>query len=368
MIVQQNYKFRGLIPKQYPKDHPIYKAHIGAVEEPVNLDGNLWHDNVYDGEIQKTDYDDMMDCVTNGTVNEAQIDIKAVWKITLDLSKRFLAKASDTTRNGNTDEAVVNALIENGICNESDWPADRSMTWNDFYATLTILAKKLAKNFLLDWSIDKKFIWMSAKDVAGNRIKLKAELKFGTVGVTGASWFKHEDGRYYDEGQLANHKFVLLKYCNGVDPKTDGDYPVVFDSYPDDFQIDQDNLESPNPQEYIKILDKNYHFGSAMRLIITPKSKKKTSLLILFKNMQENLWSYADSKGVYFYFVSKLNKEQSIKAGLPEGTLCKQFLDISKLPPELVSLKAIFILFGKAKITRVTSYGEVSTIKDYKFF
>lgn len=71
----------------------------------------------------------------------------------------------------------------------------------------------------------------------------------------------------------------------------------------------------------------------------------------------DNLWKYADSHGVYFYFVKKA-----------DGIFYKQFLDISKLPPELVALKALFILFGEAGLCRETSYGEISQIPDKKFF
>lgn len=64
----------------------------------------------------------------------------------IKLSPRFLAAVSHTTTQGNSYQAVFNAIEQYGICTEDIWPLPfgNSWTWADFYASPSVEAYKEA--------------------------------------------------------------------------------------------------------------------------------------------------------------------------------------------------------------------------------
>jgi hypothetical protein len=327
-----------LTKNEQEKIRPTNKI-LGAVDKQVLRPDGQWLDQSPECEIQKTDTDDLMDCVTESSINAEKLILERKFNVKKNGSQRFRAKMSGTTHNGNSLYAVANSARKDGSVLETDWPRDRSMSWNEYYATIPQAIKNLGLKFLDNYEV-------SYEQVPTNTNALKDALKYGPVQVIGYAWAS-DNGIYYDYGYTPNHAFLLVGY------KPNGNW-LVYDSYPTDFIIDSNSTK----QEFTKELDKNFHFGDAMlysfKGISTTTSKKKLLSLILSKTFMNGLWSFSDSHGVYFYFVKKVN-----------GEYYKQQLDISNLEKPL---KALFILFGENGLSRQTSYGEISQIKDKVFF
>jgi hypothetical protein len=70
--------------------------------------------------------------------------------------------------------------------------------------------------------------------------------------------------------------------------------------------------------------------------------------------MASNIWFYADDKGLHFYWVKKVN-----------NVLYKQELKVENM---IVETRALYIWLAESGLVRVTSWGELKTLPDRKFF
>jgi hypothetical protein len=286
-----------------------------------------------------------MNCTNFGTNYILRLIWKFQYGLDINISERGTGVMSGTTRQGNSVDAPIDALRKYGFLLENELPFDRDgMSWDDYYAPLSQEQYALAKTRLNDWDFAHEYVPVNPQ-------AMMQALKTSPLGGTVAAWYKDSNGLYRTMGHTINHWTTVIvgfKY---------GEYWLCVDSYPEDYNY----ADNPQSFEFVKKLAWDYNFGCIKRYKIVDKrsdKKKKTPFSLILKNMQEHLWSYSDAKGVYFFFVKKI-----------DGVLHKQQLDISKLPPELALLKALFILFGETDgATRKTSYGEISKIPDNKFF
>ena len=240
-----------------------------------------------------------------------------------------------------------------------------STTQAQCFAAVTDALRLMAKGKLDNYDIYYDLI-EDSNDVSHQ--KIIDSLKISEIIVAGYAWAAYygQQGVFDSYDYPANHCFRIGDGGNisqEVKSKFEGrgydiDWSLVdliaIDSYRFDW-VNDPATDHENLNDFLKPLAKTYKINSAYRIYLIPK--KKISFLTLFKNMQEFLWSYSDQHGVYFYFVKKIN-----------GVLNKQFMDISKLPDDLSFLKGLAIIFGEIGATRQTSWAEISTIPDHKFF
>lgn len=236
---------------------------LGAVSDKTVLqqDGQ-WLDFDPMCEIQKSDYDDWMDCVSESATNVIKILLKRQFGIDEKWSVRFLAKMSGTSRSGNSLYSVADSLRNNGFVVEAKWNRNRGMNWDEYYKNIPADIKKEG--------INQKMVFdVSYERVPTTPDSLKNALNYAPVQVIGYAWINTGE-KYVDGGNTPNHAFVLCGY---------DDNWKVYDSYPTDFQIDENSTK----QEFIKILDKNFNFGDAMLYSIKKKDGTKESLLSKLK-------------------------------------------------------------------------------------
>jgi hypothetical protein len=248
---------------------------LGAVDKIVEESDGQWTEYAPECEIQKTDYTDLMDCVTESAINALSILLQRKFELYVDRSQRFTAKMSGTTHNGNSLFGVSDSLRHDGTVEEKDWARDRSMTWNEYYKDIPASIRKKGVQFTDQFEI-------TYEKVPTHKNALKEALKYGPVQVIGYAWAS-DNGLYYDYGYAPNHAFLLVGYV-------EGQYWIVYDSYPTDFIID----ENSDKQEYIKHLSWDYQFGDALlySIKLLPESKKNWLYLIIYmlKNLKMNFW------------------------------------------------------------------------------
>lgn len=248
---------------------------LGAVEKEVLEPTGQWTEFMPECEIQKTDFTDLMDCVTESAINAISILLQRKFNILIDRSQRFTAKMSGTTRSGNSLFAVSDSLRHDGTAEETDWKRDRTMTWNEYYMDIPAFVRKRALKILDQFEI-------SYEKVPTSKAGLKEALKYGPVQVIGYAWAS-ENGIYKDYGYSPNHAFLLVGYV-------EGQYWIVYDSYPTDFIIDENSTK----QEFIKHLSWDYSFGDA--LLYSIKLKPETTswlykIINMLKNLKMNFWN-----------------------------------------------------------------------------
>ena len=324
-------------PTDYHRD-----AIIGTVQSPLVKgvffsDGHGIGNFLVDPEIQKSDFVDWMDCVTESAINCVQTLLKIQgldsYKFDYDKSKRFTATMSHTTVNGNSQYNVAQSVKNDGTVEEKKWDRNRSMSWNSYYSMIPQAIINLGKEFLKD--IDIKYEWISTTPQG-----LKEALKHGPVQVIGAAWAQR-NGLYYSFGP-ANHAFMLFDYVEGEKWR-------IYDSYPTDFMID----DTATVQEFIKELEWDFNFENAIQFVVTPKTQKKTLFLTL-KNMLDNIWAYFDSHGMHAFFVKKdngINKKVEIDLNDPQS-----------------AIRALYVALNEKGAFKTSSWPELSAIADKKWF
>ena len=194
-------------------------------------------------EIQKSDLVDFMDCVSEGATNAIHVTLNCLYGIDILWSVRYLAKMSGTTPEGNTEENVIASINSNGMVAEQDWPRDRTMSWDTYYSSVFSEIIALGKKWPPQWDYKEYPVQKNPK-------VMMEGLKYGVYAVTGFAWTQNGQGLYIDAGQTPNHKFLVVGYV-------ENQYWIVYDSYPIDFQID----DNASIQEFEKHLDWNYDFG-----------------------------------------------------------------------------------------------------------
>lgn len=177
--MQENTHNTGiLIRPPSPTDY-IAGEETGIVYREITND---WTPYLPDDEKQRLKKFDTSACVTFSAFNtiEAQIN----WLIRhelrkeqidkleelgfldgnyrINISDRFTAKMSGTTKQGNYQTNVADSIRKDGFVPEKDWKADDKMTWDEYYAEIPQEIKDKAKKVLEIFEI--KYEWVIKPD------------------------------------------------------------------------------------------------------------------------------------------------------------------------------------------------------------
>lgn len=177
----------------------------GVSDEILKEDGD-WSDYLPDAEIQRSLHFDTMGCVSFSANNCLEI-LAAFAGVVMNLSDRFVAKESGTTRRGNYYGNVAETLRMKGAPPEESWPYPREewgFDWDDYYKEIPESIREEAKQLLEDWEIS--WHWVANKDIP-------EALKRGPLQVSVYAWPKPlPDGRYDDGGVVKrNHAVTCYK-------------------------------------------------------------------------------------------------------------------------------------------------------------
>lgn len=162
-------------------------------------------------------------------------------------SDRFVAINSNTTRNGNSLKAPLEAIRKQGLIPKNMLPADSSMTWDDYHneAAITVDMIRLGYEFTKRFTINYEKIFEPTFSTYAHMID-----------GAGYAWPTPKDGVYPRIENTPNHAFMIVR------PQY-----TVFDNYID--SVDGD---------YIKQLAKDYDFLEyGYRVYISWEGKKKAT-------------------------------------------------------------------------------------------
>jgi hypothetical protein len=217
-------------------------------------------------ERQNSVYFDSMACVTFSALNciEAQIrahiayqrlpgaTIKALKdlgyfndRLEFNLSDRFTAKMSGTTRQGNTFVNVWDSIRKHGVLPEGDWNYPREQRtpvfdWDDYYQEIPQALKDKAKRFLDLFDI--KYEWLTP--TLDDYRKHLAQSPIQIAAPTCPGW--NTDSPVNRCGMMANHATMLYRVSDNIHD---------FDTY--------------NP--FRKELAKDYPIFHALKGVVIPK-------------------------------------------------------------------------------------------------
>ena len=186
-----------------------------------------------------------------------------------NISDRYIAKLSNTTRRGNTQKAVADAIRHYGLVPEEDWPWVDS--WDNYYSPVSgsIIDKGKA---ILDY-IEITYEW-------ANPSLVDDSLKYAPLQTSVYAWtFPNKDGKYYRVQHQKNHATTR--------DASDKNSFYIFDSY----------------EPFAKKATKDFNFGWDM--IFTIHLKKKLEIY----NRQE----IEKLLGRGFKFIMRTEKEKGGK-------------------------------------------------------
>lgn len=133
------------------------------------------------------------------------------------LSFRFLAKISDTQRDGADPHNVCEKLRKNGVVEWPDWDYTPDLTtWEKFYAALPDSVVAVARLFIAKYSFVHEY-------VNGTPEAMMAALEYSPLGAAVWAWTLGEDGLFVRNGPDI-HWVCIYGYEKGK-------YWKVFDSY-----------------------------------------------------------------------------------------------------------------------------------------
>jgi len=210
-----------------------------------------------EGEVQRSDKGDMMDCTTRSPLNilEAKFSYLVsngvyhdkdfhrenidwlldngyvVTKEGVKFSDAFVAINSGTTPNGNSLKAPLEAIRKQGLVPKALLPLKPHMTWGEYHdpARITSEIRELGKEFARRFTINYDRVYEPV---------FEESLKEDFLNVAGYAWPKPVNGEYPNTEYPPNHAFVAFK-----NPKY-----YIFDNYID--SVDGD---------FIKKLASNYN-------------------------------------------------------------------------------------------------------------
>ena len=183
---------------------------------------------------------DVMACVTFSLFNVIEFLAFYKWGEKWDESDRYVAKMSNTTRNGNSMRQVIDTLRKiSGSVPEEDYPFSDFLDWNKYY-------QSVPKNIIEKGQTWLKRYEVNYQAVLNNSKMMMEALKYSPLWVAGFAWAK--SGEYYRSWGRTNHAFTIVGY-------KEGEYWLAFDSY------------SP----FIKKLAWDYNFAYAKSISIKKK-------------------------------------------------------------------------------------------------
>lgn len=252
----------------------------GVVDKEVLREDGQWLDFEPECEIQKsTDGDDRMNCVSNSESNARKLLMLRKFNININPSQRFRAKMSGTTRRGNSLYAVADSARHHGFVEDVDWPENVNLNWYQYYMEIPTKVKEKGVKTTLQFDVNYE-------QVPTTHSALMDNLRYAPIQVIGYAWAS-KDGIYYDYGNRPNHAFLLVGYVKGK-------YWIVYDSYPTDYQIDNNSTK----QEFIKHLDWDFKFSDALLYTIKLKQPETSwlyKIINMLKNLKMNFWKNKDN-------------------------------------------------------------------------
>lgn len=185
-----------------------------------------------------------MACCSFALNNCIEMILKKKYGIVVNLSDRFVAKMSGTTKRGNSMSIVLDGVRKIfGNTKEEKWTWDRdTFTWDEYYKSIPKTILDEARGWILDYCL-------TYETVPQNVSIMYDALKYSPLYVAGYAWYC-EKGLYRSYGS-ANHCFVI------VGAKW-GEYWLAYDSY------------SP----FVKKLAWDYKFGAVKAIYVEVADKR----------------------------------------------------------------------------------------------
>jgi hypothetical protein len=275
-----------------------------------------WRDLRQPGERQKASRIETMSCVSFSENNVAEIhferqrrageipastmrELEALGYVVdgrLNLSDRFLAWASGTTKQGNYMNKVAQTLREVGAVPEADWPFINA-PWDEFYKEPPQWVKDKAKKFLEFFQVS--YEWVSVSVNPQSKAYIRIHLKQAPLQVALATCSPWDSEVGFCGRAGTNHAVTLLHLDeNGV--------ATIFDSY----------------DPYTKVLSADYPIPSVLKTVITLKQPEQMNARFIYvKNKPEQ---YVELNG----------KKKSVRE-LPSKEDLADFFDIPLEPVEI---------------------------------
>ena len=193
------------------------------------------------GEVQKGK-EDFMDCASRSVINILEFKLNYVYRNDLqpmlkkwledngyvnengfvELSDRFVAMKSGTSRTGNSLKAPCDAAHSWGVIPKAMLPANKNMTWAEYHevSDITVDMDKLGMEFIKRFKINYNIVLST---------DFSDLLLIEPIDVGGYAWkFPNEEGVYQRNEKTFNHAFMIFG-------KPDF---RIFDNYIDSFDGD----------------------------------------------------------------------------------------------------------------------------------
>lgn len=185
---------------------------------------------------------DRMNCVTMSILNCLEVLYPYKTGSFINFSDRFLAKASGTTKKGNSMEVVFDTARNLGLVTEDTYP-DTDGGWDEYYKEIPIEIYEKAKEFLKDFSLYREWVNTKDKDLIFNSLK-EAPLQVTVLYDSGNGYLNPTS----NTGIKWNHAVMLY----GAEY---GKYWMIFDHY----------------EQVYKKYAWDYEFGAILKPTLTKK-------------------------------------------------------------------------------------------------
>ena len=126
------------------------------------LESGDWTPYCLDEEPQYSNKGDSMACVSHSVINAIQAQEYFLTGKKVNYSKRWLAKMSGTTRQGNYLNKVADTIRQYGLVLEEDYPAPSSFTWDEYHSNipepLNLQLLKKGQEWFKKWDFAYEFL------------------------------------------------------------------------------------------------------------------------------------------------------------------------------------------------------------------
>lgn len=214
--------------------------------------GGFWLPFIPTYEVQNNNGVDKMNCTAMATDNVIETDIKERENIEINVSDRFVAKASGNTKDGNYIQYPIETIMKVGFVMEDVYPEEYQIkppTWDEYYKNITPELFKKALVVLDKYEFNREFVYPTNDKDKLYQLLHEAPLK-ATVCYASSS----DPDDILNPNGKHNHDVAIVsaKY---------GEYFVIYDSYAWLRGL-------PTLKRYAW----NYQFGAVMRIHVQLKN------------------------------------------------------------------------------------------------